>query len=273
MAFVQLQFAPWDKVISLETSLEVRLYDRVVVKIDSGVDLAKIIEVSATPYPAETIDTTCEISRLAVPEDFVRDKENESDKDTVMNTTNELIKKNELDMKLIDVRRSLDGNRLTFGFVAEGRVDFRQLVKDLSKTFSRNIRLQQIGIRDEAKMVGDCGRCGRELCCREHLAKFSSVTGEMAEVQSLNLRGSDRLSGACGRLMCCLSYEAEGYKKLIEKLPAIGSKITIDGRKGIVVGHHALKQTIDVEFDGDGDGGKYVLEVDLNSNKAKDKKK
>jgi cell fate regulator YaaT (PSP1 superfamily) len=142
----------------------------------------------------------------------------------------------------------------------------------LTRHFNKSIRLHQVGIRDEAKISGDCGHCGRQLCCKKFLKDLVSITSEMAEVQQCVHRGSDRLSGICGRLMCCLAYEEEGYREMFEKMPAIGAKVNVDGRRGLVVGHHMLKQTVDVEFDaekGESVNGsdKVVVEVDLNRNK------
>jgi cell fate regulator YaaT (PSP1 superfamily) len=128
------------------------------------------------------------------------------------------------------------------------------------------IRLTQIGIRDEAKMRGDCGHCGRELCCRGFIRDFESITSEMAEAQQVVHRGSERISGVCGRLMCCLSYEQLGYREMAAKMPAIGQRVNVDGKRGVVAGVHVLKQTVDVEFT-DQKEGRTLLEVDLNRHK------
>lgn len=172
-----------------------------------------------------------------------------------------------LPMKFIDVHFSFDRSRITFAFIADGRVDFRILVKELTRHFGRTIRLQQIGIRDEAKIMGDIGHCGKELCCRGHLRELASITSEMAELQQCSHRGSDRISGVCGRLMCCLAYEQEGYEALAKQLPDIGRKVSVDGKRGVIVGHHTLKQSVDVEFTGNNGSEKTVMEVDLNRNK------
>ena len=144
---------------------------------------------------------------------------------------------------------------------------FRDLVKDLSRKYGKSIRLHQIGIRDEARLSGDCGHCGRQLCCAGFLHDLNSITSDMAEVQQCVHRGSDRISGACGRLMCCLAYEAEGYRELATKMPPLGAKVNVDGKKGVILGHHTLKQTVDVEFAGDKEGGRIRVEVDLNRHK------
>ena len=176
--------------------------------------------------------------------------------------------RHDLPMKFIDVHYSFDGSRVTFAFIADGRIDFRELVKDLTRHFGKTIRLQQIGIRDEAKIMGDVGHCGQRLCCRGHLKNLESITSEMADIQGCAHRGSDRISGVCGRLMCCLAYEQRGYEELVKNLPPIGAKVNVDGKRGIVVGHNPLKQAVKVEFQSDGEnGGRVVVEVDLNRHK------
>lgn len=169
-----------------------------------------------------------------------------------------------LPMKFFDVHFSFDGSRLTLAFIADGRIDFRELVKDLTRYFGRTIRLQQIGIRDEAKIMGDYGHCGQLLCCRRFLREFNSITSEIAELQQCSHRGSDRISGVCGRLMCCLHYEQQGYKDLALRMPPLGVKVDVDGKKGEVVGHHVLKQTVDVKFGGENGEEEIIVEVDLN---------
>ena len=264
MAFVQLQCVPWDKIYWVETNLDLKVFDKVIVKTDAGLDLAKIIDVADAVSNKEELDAEFSIIRLAEVEDLNQEAVSEAEKKMALEACNNLIETHQLKMKLADVHYSLDGTRMTFAFIADGRIDFRALVKDLNRFFNKNIRLQQVGIRDEARIVGDIGRCGRGLCCKTHLAKFNSVTADMAEAQTLNTRGSDRISGACGRLMCCLAYEVDGYKDMAAKMPNIGSKITYEGRKGTVIAHHLLKQTIKVEFDSENKDDRTIAEVDLN---------
>ena len=176
-----------------------------------------------------------------------------------------------LPMKLVGVHFAFDASRLTFSFIADGRVDFRELVKDLTRHFNRTIRLQQIGIRDEAKVMGDFGHCGRKLCCKYFLRDLVSITSEMAEVQQCVHRGSERISGVCGRLMCCLAYEQLGYEEAGKKMPAIGARVRVDGKRGVVVSQNLLKQSVDVEFAAENGDGKIIVEVDLNRHKKKKK--
>lgn len=260
MKVAEVQIAPWEKTLTVACNdLSLNIFDNVVIKTEGGLDLAKVIDLLDSQEAK--VDEAVDILRVASAEDELKSL-GEVEKKRILQTCHELIKQFNLAMKLVDVRGSLDGSRLTFAFVAGGRIDFRELVKELTKSFNKTVRLQQIGIRDEAKAIGDQGRCGRGLCCREHLNKFSSVTSEIAEQQNLVGRGSDRLSGACGRLMCCLSYEADGYKNLATKLPPVGSEVQVKGEKGVVVSHHLLKQTIDVRFKGTKGEGDYYTEVE-----------
>ena len=190
----------------------------------------------------------------------------QKEKEKAFEFCRQMIIKRDLPMKLVDVVFSFTGNRINFAFIADGRVDFRDLVKDLTGHFSKQIRLTQIGIRDEARLAGDYGHCGRPLCCKKFIKDFSSVSSEMAEAQQVVHRGSERISGCCGRLMCCLQYEYQGYKDLAEKMPDIGQKVNVDGKKGIVAGVHILKQSVEVEFKDEKDG-KIIIEVDLNRHK------
>ena len=271
MLYVQVQSSPWDKVYAAACELDVKTFDQVVFKSDAGVDLGRIVDVSDKAYTEEEMAEVAEILRLATQDDLTKKLSLEIDKAEAMRVCAELIRSNGLTMKLVDMRKSLDGARLTFAFVADGRIDFRQLVKDLSRHFSRNIRLQQIGARDETRLKGDCGKCGKCLCCTRHLVKLPTVNSEMVEAQSSGARNPDRLSGSCGRLMCCLSYEVEGYRYLAGKMPPIGARVNVDGQKGTIVGHHLLKESVDVRFPGEKGEPDYVVEVDLNRNNDKEK--
>jgi cell fate regulator YaaT (PSP1 superfamily) len=161
----------------------------------------------------------------------------------------QLCTKHELDMKLVSVYQSLDKARLTFYFIANNRVDFRNLVKDLIQKFHKKIRLQQIGVRDEAKIKGDYGPCGLPLCCKNWLHSLGNINSDFIKDQDLMHRGNERLSGVCGRLKCCLRYEEANYKYSIEKLPKVGDEIKTKAGLGKVVEIHPLKQTVDLKID------------------------
>jgi cell fate regulator YaaT (PSP1 superfamily) len=274
MKIAQVQFAPWDKKYNFTVGeLILKVQDAVIVTTDLGQELGHVTSFLELE-PDESDKEIKPIIRKAQPGDLER-LPSEDKKKEALAYCQELVEKYKLPMKLVDVRYALDGGRITFAFVSDNRVDFRQLVKDLTAHFNSNIRLNQIGSRDEARACGDCGHCGRDLCCKGFIKEFSSITSEMAEAQQVVHRGSDRISGACGRLMCCLSYEYDGYRELAKKLPPIGARVNVDGKRGEVIGWHVLKQSVDVKFKGEREHDYLVVEVDLNRHekeKQKDKK-
>ncbi len=271
---VQIQFAPWDKKYNFSfNNIDLNLDDLVIVETEFGQEIGKVA--SFKNFDEINKDDQKEIKeviRLANENDLEKVVD-ESEKDKALDYCRQIIEKYSLPMKLIDVHFSLDRNRINFAFYSDNRVDFRNLVKDLSSHFKGIIRLTQIGSRDEARVMGDLSHCGRGLCCKGHIKDFSSITSEMAEAQQVVHRGSDRVSGMCGKLMCCLSYEYEGYVDLAKKLPPIGTRVNVDGRRGEVVGHHVLKQSVDVLFKGEKEGeNNVVVEVDINRHKKKEAK-
>jgi len=270
MKVAQVQFSPWDKKYHFSfAGLDLKLGDKVVVETNLGLDLATVVNFADLEKDEEGQEIKA-VNRLAADSDLSAPVFAEEKRQEALDFCQSLIERYALPMKLVDVRFSLDGTRVNFAFAAEGRVDFRQLVKDLTIHFNTGIRLTQIGARDEARVNGDCGHCGRDLCCRGHIREFSSVTSEMAEVEQVVHRGSERISGMCGRLMCCLAYEYEGYQELAKKLPPLGAKVNVDGQRGEVVGRHVLKQSVDVKFPSkDREGGYSVVEVDLNRHNKK----
>lgn len=276
MKTVLIKFASWDKVYYFDPGdLFLLKGDSVIVDTEFGEELGVVVdlkEVSENDFidsedkkendTEEGKKVLKKVLHKASREEIEKVKGKKERKEA-LEYCKQMVTKHNLEMKLVDVLFSFSGNRITFAFIADGRVDFRELVKDLTSRFNKMIRLTQIGIRDEAKLCGDCGHCGRELCCRGFIRDFESITSEMAEAQQVVHRGSDRISGVCGRLMCCLQYEQLGYRELAEKMPAIGTRVNVDGRRGVVIGIHVLKQTVDVEFD-DSKDGKTIMEVDLN---------
>lgn len=281
MIIAQIQFAPWDKIYFFDSNdFELSKGNKVVVKTNLGMEIGEVVGVFDTekktgckcPKKEECQHNKIgdkeikPVLRLATPIDLEKIPSGE-EKDKAMSYCKKIAKKYELPMKLVDIHFSFDGSRITFAFIADTRVDFRELVKELTRYFNRTIRLQQIGIRDEAKMMGDFGHCGKPLCCRNFLNDLTSITSEMADMQQCAHRGSDRISGICGRLMCCLAYEQNGYEELNKKMPMIGARVSVDGKKGEVVGHHVLKQTVNVKFPGEKGEHDTIVEVDLNRNK------
>jgi len=159
------------------------------------------------------------------------------------------ILRHRLPMELLDAELSFDEKKLTFYFTADGRVDFRALVSDLASSFKKLIRLQQVGARDEARFLGGHGRCGQILCCRKFLkGDLDSITLDMAQIQGLAAMGPGRITGACGKLMCCLAFEIEEYKKMAKNLPKIGDEIKTEKGQGIVISQNVLQKKITVEL-------------------------
>jgi cell fate regulator YaaT (PSP1 superfamily) len=268
MKVVLIQFAPWDKKYHFSyEDLKLKENDDVVVETDLGLELGKVVAFSEVT-PGNDEAEIKPVLRLAVLDDYEKAVSPEKKREA-MEFCQEMIHKYELPMKLVDIHFSLNNSRINFAFSSDGRVDFRQLVKDLTTHFNCGVRLTQIGSRDEARVNGDCGHCGLGLCCRGFIKDFSSITSEMAEAQQVVHRGSDRISGMCGRLMCCLQYEYEGYNEMAKKLPPMGAKVNVDGKRGEVIGLHVLKQSVDVKFPGEKGEGYTIVEVDLNRHKKK----
>lgn len=269
MKIIKVQFAPWDKVYNFANpDFQLSSGDYVVVDTEMGQEVGKVIACDSSNTSSKDLKN---VIRKAEFDDIAKVFD-DTRKNEALFFCQEIIDKLKLPMKLVDVHFSFEGNKANFAFISEGRVDFRELVKEIAIKLGANIRLTQIGTRDEAKIMGDCGPCGRGLCCREFLCEFSSITSEMAEAQQVVHRGSDRISGMCGRLMCCLNYEYEGYKELAGQLPPIGTKVNVDGLRGVISGHHILKQTVDVKLPPEKpDERPITIEVDINRHKKKSK--
>ena len=186
------------------------------------------------------------IIRLANERDAARYEENKEKSKKAYNICLEKIAKHGLEMKLIDAEYTFDNNKVLFYFTADGRVDFRELVKDLAAVFRTRIELRQIGVRDETKIVGGIGICGRELCCHKHLSEFVPVSIKMAKEQNLSLNPT-KISGVCGRLMCCLKHEQDTYEYLNDRMPNVGDFVkTKDGKKGEVHSVNVLRQKVKI---------------------------
>jgi cell fate regulator YaaT (PSP1 superfamily) len=244
-----VEINPWEKFYAQNPdNLNLVVGDFIVLETEFGEDSGKILEVAEIKeLNDEAAKNLIKRTLTAADRDIIKD--NEADKESVLVNCKETAIKYGLDMKIVDCHFSLDGQRLAFAFIADGRIDFRELVKDLGRRFGRVIRLHQMGVRDEAKLVGNIGCCGETQCCRSHLKKLGNVTSEFAEDQQIVHRGSERLSGICGRLKCCLAFEENNYQELIKKLPAVGTRVkTVHGR-GVVVGWHVLKCSVDVQID------------------------
>jgi len=284
MRKIKVQISQWDRdsLFDCDEEIELSLGEKVLVSIGDQEEIGTVIDFVDNNQSQSIVTANASDDNRTSDDDLKRDivrKATIADikslpdantRQAMMDRCKQLIKEHELEMKLVDVHISLDNSKASFAFISDGRVDFRGLVRDLTRTFNKTIRLQQLGIRDEARITGDIGHCGRNLCCRTHLTELVSITSDMAEVQQCAHRGSDRISGVCGRLMCCLSYEEEGYKELDKRMPKVGTKVNVDGRKGVIIAQHHLKETVDVEFPaGKGERGNVRVEVDLNRHKKK----
>ncbi len=192
------------------------------------------------------------IIREATSQDLEKAKERRKEEKEALKICREKIKRHELSMKLVGENYSLDGGSMVIAFIAESRVDFRELVRDLSRTFQKAVRLEQIGSRDEARIVGGYGPCGRPLCCSQFNGPLKSINTEMAKAQQIAHRGSDRISGPCGRLLCCLAYELDNYAELGKKMPQVGEEINTGSGRGKIKNFKVLQQKVLVEFDKNG---------------------
>ena len=217
--------------------------DWVIVQADRGIDLGKVHHTSEWVKREATPAKLRELLRPAQPEDLEVFERNRTKETRAFGTAKDRIVHRDVDMKLVDVEYQFDGNRITFFFTAEKRVDFRDLVKDLASIFRTRIELRQIGVRDEAGRIGGVGTCGRELCCATWLRQFEPITLKMAKDQGLSPSPS-KISGACGRLKCCLRYELDFYKEASREFPKIGSKLVLAGVEQEVARVDIFKRTL-----------------------------
>lgn len=209
--------------------IEVKLGDKVIVETARGLEFGTVCQEATEVHDSEIVAPLKSIIRLATDEDKKKHKENLAKKEEALKICQEKIDAHHMEMKLIDVEYTFDNSKVVFYFTADGRVDFRELVKDLAAVFRMRIELRQIGVRDEAKMLGGVGNCGRGLCCNTWLRDFEPVSIKMAKIQNLSLNPT-KISGICGRLMCCLKYENDIYNELRKGMPNVGEKIkTPDG--------------------------------------------
>ncbi|AVD36757.1 PSP1 domain-containing protein [Clostridioides difficile] len=219
----------------------------VVVETARGLEYGKVVVGPKDMDESELVSPLKPIIRIATEEDKKVFLENKEKAKETFELCQQKIKEHELTMFLIDCEYTFDRNKLIFYFTAEGRIDFRELVKDLAAIFKTRIELRQIGVRDEAKSIGGLGPCGRKLCCSSWLGDFQPVSIKMAKDQSLSLNPT-KISGICGRLFCCLKYEHDVYSEAIEKMPVVGALVQSDDGKGKVVEVNPLLEQIKVEF-------------------------
>lgn len=251
---------------------DVKVGDNVIVETARGVEYGAVVLGPREVAEDKIIQPLKAVIRKATPEDDEIEAKNKVKEKDAFKICYEKIKKHGLEMKLIDSEYTFDNNKVLFYFTADGRIDFRELVKDLASVFKTRIELRQIGVRDETKIVGGIGICGRPLCCSVHLTEFAPVSIKMAKEQNLSLNPT-KISGVCGRLMCCLKNEEEAYEELNSKLPNVGDFVTTsDDLKGEVQSVSVLKQLVKVIVTLENDE-KEVREYKVEELKFKPKKK
>jgi cell fate regulator YaaT (PSP1 superfamily) len=228
------------------TSLEAG--DYVIVETARGVECGQVAMANRQIKDDEIVHPLKKMIRKATEEDLENLRQNKEKEKKAFEICQEKITQHKLDMKLVDVEYTLDNNKILFYFTADGRVDFRALVKDLASVFRTRIELRQIGVRDEAKMLGGLGVCGRPFCCSSFMGEFQPVSIKMAKEQGLSL-SPVKISGTCGRLMCCLKYEQEAYLDLLKKTPKVGAIVSTPDGKGTVVEQNLLTGMLKVSLD------------------------
>lgn len=246
---IGVRFKPVGKMYYFDPlDFDIKRGDNVVVETSRGTEYGEVIVGIKEVEDSALIKPLKGVLRLATEEDTRRHNENKEKEKEAFKVCLEKIEKHGLDMKLIEVEYTFDGNKILFYFTADGRVDFRELVKDLAAVFKTRIELRQIGVRDESKTLGSIGVCGRNLCCSQFLGEFVPVSIKMAKEQGLSLNPS-KISGACGRLMCCLKYEQDTYEELIRKTPRQGAVVTTPEGRGTVTDVALLRGKVRVRLD------------------------
>ena len=229
--------------------LEIHTGDHVIVETARGVEYGHVVLAPRDVEDEKVIQPLKEVIRIANPQDDKKEEINRKKEKEAFQVCLKKIREHSLEMKLIDVEYTFDNNKILFYFTADGRIDFRDLVKDLAAIFKTRIELRQIGVRDETKILGGIGICGRPLCCHTYLSEFVPVSIKMAKEQNLSLNPT-KISGVCGRLMCCLKNEEETYEELNRKLPNTGDRVTTpEGLKGEVQSVNVLRQLVKVIVD------------------------
>ena len=229
--------------------LEIKRGDHVIVETARGIEFGTVVAGVHEVEDDKVIQPLKPVMRIAGERDIEQEAANKEKEKEAFKICKEKILKHGLEMKLIDAEYTFDNNKVLFYFTADGRIDFRELVKDLASVFKTRIELRQIGVRDETKIMGGIGICGRSLCCHTFLSEFAPVSIKMAKEQNLSLNPT-KISGVCGRLMCCLKNEQETYEYLNRKLPGIGDIVTMpDGMKGEVSSVNVLRQLVKVLVD------------------------
>ncbi|MDR0964509.1 MAG: stage 0 sporulation family protein [Clostridium sp.] len=244
---IGVRFRTAGRVYTFDASgFELKSGQNVIVETARGVEFGTVVGECKEMNPDNVVSPLKPIIRIANARDFEQEEKNRKKEEEAFNICLERIKSHGLEMKLINAEYTFDNNKVLFYFTADGRVDFRELVKDLAGLFKTRIELRQIGVRDETKILGGIGICGRSLCCATHLTDFIPVSIKMAKEQNLSLNPA-KISGVCGRLMCCLKHEEDTYEELNRRLPYIGDSVTTEeGLRGEVCSVNVLRQLVKV---------------------------
>lgn len=227
---------------------DIEMNSNVIVETARGIEFGQVVVANREVVEEEIVAPLKKVIRLATEEDKQHAEENDRKEKEAFEICLKKINDHKLDMKLIDVEYTFDNNKVLFYFTADGRVDFRELVKDLAAVFKTRIELRQIGVRDESKMLGGIGVCGRVLCCNSFLGEFQPVSIKMAKEQGLSLNPT-KISGTCGRLMCCLKYEEEAYEELLDRVPKVEAIVSTPDGQGTVMEVNLLKEIVKVKLD------------------------
>lgn len=233
---------------------------KVIVETARGIECGEVAMESQEINDESVVQPLRKLIRIATEEDLRKVEENHRKEETAFVICEKKIADRGLEMKLVEVEYTFDNSKILFYFTADGRVDFRELVKDLAGQFRTRIELRQIGVRDEAKMLGGIGICGRPFCCGSFLGGFQPVSIKMAKEQGLSLNPV-KISGACGRLMCCLKYEQEAYQDLLRTTPKVNALVSTPEGKGVVIDQNLLTGKLTVRLDKDPDGAPKVFHV------------
>lgn len=228
--------------------LVIELGSHVIVETARGIEYGLVVIANREVKEEEIVAPLKKVIRVATEKDIQQAAENQKKEIQALEICTKKVEEHKLDMKLIDVEYTFDNNKILFYFTADGRIDFRELVKDLATIFKTRIELRQIGVRDETKMMGGMGFCGRELCCSSHMGEFEPVSIKMAKEQGLSINPA-KISGCCGRLMCCLKYEQDAYEEKLKKVPRVGAIVNTPNGQGTVMDVSLLKEIVKVKLD------------------------
>lgn len=264
---VGIKFKKTNKVYYFDPGkIECKMGENVVVETARGPECGEVVIEAVDVEESRVVSPLKKVIRKINEKDIQQGEKNVQLEKDAFAVFEQKIAEHNLEMKAVEVEYAFDAGKITFFFTADGRVDFRELVKDLAHHFRTRIELRQIGVRDEAKMLGGLGKCGLPVCCKQFLPEFSPVSIKMAKEQNISLNPT-KISGLCGRLMCCLNYEQHYYEEMRGKMPRIGSPVTTDDGRGICIDHNAISETVKVKLEKE-DGSFEIRDFALDEVKA-----